>query len=594
MADIDQVLDGMVGKLGGREVLGDTRIRRQIGVLTVGELRGSFVNIFDPVTLRELTEIDLGIFHTANGFDGAVRWIIDGNGKVHRKVDPEAIVEHVVEKRMSDGDYLINRDRYDFSFDAESSPGEYIIQVSDREHRDRPFASITLYVDAESLLTLRSEKIEHGQRQLSMKSGYREIGGVMMATEVRDISPAGGNETTVRIEHLEHLDAVDDGRFAPPAEDVRDFRFLDGGVSSSVPIRVPYNHIFTDVSIGGRSYEFVVDTGASATVLGMDLVRELGLEILGTMQAQGVSGPQEMAFVRLPEMIVGGVVLERQQVIAIDFEQMHARLPNMRGLLGMDFLNRFVVKLDYVAGEMEIHDREHFVYHGDGERLAINGSEVMMSFDGHEGKFHIDTGAGGVVIHAPFVKKWNLLPDPEKVPSASSIAGVGNVELRRYCSRSHRIGIGSFELSDAPVEFTDIETGAFANEAVIGNVGGMIWRRFITWFDFTGGWMILEPNSNFNEPYRENRLGLGLKIDQGLYVVDSITSHAPASRLGLERGDALLEIDGRPAAGMTIAELQLLMCASAGTRRRMTFRDRLGRERQVDVLLEDFVKHYDA
>lgn len=591
--DLQQLLDGMTEKLGGREKLQAAPTLRVSGSIAVGPMSGTFQGVQDGRTSRERMEVDLGAFHQVSGYDGQRLWWVDANGKIGSTSDPERIAEHLLEKKFNGNDYLVHRDSYEFSLEERGDAGEYILTVVSVEHRSHPFAAITLHVDAGSLLVVRKEKLSHGHRQVELLGDYREMAGMIIATTTRTVDGAG-NETVLVLREMDVAGDADAGIFEPPAEDVRDFRFLDGGTSTVIPIRIPYDHIFVDVAIGGKSYEFVVDTGAGSTVLSDDVVGELGLQSLGTFNAQGVSGPQEISLVKAPEMIVGGVALENQQVIALDFSELNRKLPRMRGLLGMDFLNRFVVKFDYVKGEMEVFDRDSFVYAGNGERLAIDGIAVTMSFDGHEGKFHIDTGAGGIAIHTPFVRKLNLLPRPDEFPSSSSISGVGSVELKTYDALCHRIGIGSFDLADVPVHFTDIDTGAFANEAVIGNVGAVVWRQFITWFDFTGGWMIVEPNTNFHDPFRRSRLGLGLKMDDGRYLVDAVTSRTPAARLGLKRGDELVEIDGRRAADLEIEEIYLLFCAPAGTLRRLKIRTVEGEEREAEVVLEDFVKHYDA
>jgi predicted aspartyl protease len=589
--NIDQLLDAMTDSLGGPGKIRRSRIYHLSGTIRVGAMEGSFMALEDDTTHRERQELDLGAFRQVSGYNGDLLWMVDANGKIRTSTDPERVAEHLIGKRLVGNDYLVDRDDYIFSLDEGN--GEYLLRVTSREHSGEPFATVTLAVDPASFLVVRRESVEQGHRSVSELSDYREMGGMLLPAVTRSID-AAENESIVTIDHVESLDQVDEGAFDPPAEDVRDFRFLDGGTSSVIPIRIPYDHIFTDVKIGDRSYQFVVDTGAGSTVLGADTAAELGLESLGTFNGQGVSGSQELMLIRLPEMVVGGIALENQQVIAMDFSELGKRLPGMSGLLGMDFLNRFVVKFDYVKGEMEVFDRESFVYEGKGERIPIDGGiNVAMTFDGHEGKFHIDTGAGGLSIHSPFVRKLRLLPNPDALPSSSSVSGVGTVELTIYRALAHSVRIGSFELRDVPVELTAIETGSFANEATMGNVGAVIWRRFITWFDFTGGWLILEPNSNFDEPFRMGRFGVGFKSEDGRYVVESVTTHSPGARLGLLRGDELIEIDGRRAADLTIDQLHLLFCAPKGTVRHMKIGRGDGRQEEIDALLDDFVGHYD-
>jgi predicted aspartyl protease len=436
--------------------------------------------------------------------------------------------------------------------------------------------------------------MQGGEIVLTRIEDYASYGDLLWPSLIRTLDPAG-NETVLQLEDLEidpEFDAA--ALFSPPSDDVRDFEFLNGSDRAVIPIRIPVDHPFATVRIGDNSYQFVVDTGAGSTVLSSAVADELRLESLGTIRGQGVSGSQEVSFVAVPEFIVGDVAVRGQQVVAIDFSNLQNRLPEMDGLLGMDFLNRFVVRFDYVRGEMTVFERESFQYRGSGEEFNLDGIAFLMSVDGHAGKFRIDTGAPNLGLHAPFVRSLGMIRDRDAMPMTSVVSGVGSVELRSFHALCHEIRIGDFTLRDVPISLSEIETGAFANESILGNIGGLIWRKFISYFDFSAGRMILEPNSNYDDPFPLSKFGAGFKRVDGRYYVDSITTNSPAAGLGLQREDELLEFDGTPASSFRLDELQLKFRAPEGTRYPMKIRTPAGDERNVEAVLRNYHRYYDS
>jgi predicted aspartyl protease len=589
--NVNQLLEQVAGRIGGAERLRQIRTARYSGQIQIGSLAGPFQLDRETATGRYRNSMDLRAFRSISGFDGEQLWRVDANGKVSTSRDNEAIAEAVISEKLDDDQFLIHPEEYEFS--VSESESEYIVEITSREYRDQLFGSMKIHIDRETLLITRKEAIRGGYKVTTMIGDYRKFDGLLFAREIRTLD-AVGNESIVRIHEIEINQPVDDpALFLPPSDDVRDFSFLNNGHSAVIPIRIPVDHIYTDVRIDGRTYQFIVDTGASSTVLSTALAAELGLESLGTVIGGGVSGSQELSFVEVPEMIVGDISLVNQRIIAMDFSELQKKIPSLDGILGMDFLNRFVIRLDYVKGEMEAFDLEHFSYDGSGEQFDLDGIYCFLSFDGHSGKFTIDTGAGGFSLHAPFVRKYDLIRDRERMPSASSIAGLGSTELRVYEALCHEINLGSFTLHDIPVHLSEIETGAFANEAIVGNVGGMIWRKFIVYFDFTANRMILEPNTNFDEPFPLNRLGMGFKQIGSRYLVDSVATHSPASELGVGRDDELLEFDGVPATAYSLDDLRLKFRAEEGTRYRMKFLTTEGSEREHEVTLRKYLRYYD-
>ena len=93
-----------------------------------------------------------------------------------------------------------------------------------------------------------------------------------------------------------------------------------------------------------REVEFLVDTGATGTAIPAALARELGLQVVGSMQSSTAGGVVNGQFVIGELQLEGGVRAERLRMAA---------LPNLASpLLGMDVLGRLRWQQD--AGVMKV------------------------------------------------------------------------------------------------------------------------------------------------------------------------------------------------------------------------------------------------
>ncbi|HZR97575.1 MAG TPA: retropepsin-like aspartic protease [Chloroflexota bacterium] len=133
---------------------------------------------------------------------------------------------------------------------------------------------------------------------------------------------------------------------------------------SSVPLQVvrdPTGSVLVLVSVTIQDqgpFTFVVDTGASRTVIDRQLADRLQLEVLPAVPAaSGISGAVEASVVRVPRWRAGDVELPGTILAAIDLgnsssplvEQLLGR--RMDGLLGSDVLSGYgAVTIDYQRG----------------------------------------------------------------------------------------------------------------------------------------------------------------------------------------------------------------------------------------------------
>lgn len=112
---------------------------------------------------------------------------------------------------------------------------------------------------------------------------------------------------------------------------------------------------FADVFIDGKGpYNFIVDTGASNSVVDWPLVEKLRIKTIGKpLSVTGITCRGAAARIRMSDWRVGGVELPRTEIRAIDMPA-----DGVDGLLGSDVLSTFgSITVDY-----------------DGERLLLRAA----------------------------------------------------------------------------------------------------------------------------------------------------------------------------------------------------------------------------
>jgi predicted aspartyl protease len=108
--------------------------------------------------------------------------------------------------------------------------------------------------------------------------------------------------------------------------------------------------IIVPVKINGRGpFKFVLDTGATFTCIDQKLVDQLKLPEwkgpLGVGIIQPIAG--SVKFVSLDTFEVGNVKATDMKACAIEFSQLQTGGLDARGLVGLNFLKSFQVRIDF-------------------------------------------------------------------------------------------------------------------------------------------------------------------------------------------------------------------------------------------------------
>lgn len=126
----------------------------------------------------------------------------------------------------------------------------------------------------------------------------------------------------------------------PPIENAVRFRLVG---KSNPLILVP---VFADES---GPHEFLLDSGATRSMLSQELASRLGIEQQSLDDAVGAGGSRQLGFVTIKSLRVGpaaqdGLTLGIAQDLAAIGDALNVRVD---GLIGFDFIKNFRMTIDY-------------------------------------------------------------------------------------------------------------------------------------------------------------------------------------------------------------------------------------------------------
>ena len=187
-------------------------------------------------------------------------------------------------------------------------------------------------------------------------------------------------------------------------------------------------------------------------------------------------------------------------MLALDFPSPIAGEP-LAGILGYDFISRFVVSINYVDRVMELQSPRNYRYRGRGDILPIRivdnypsipATVILPGLKPIKTLFVIDTGAeSGIFFNSPFVKRHRLLESRQETTEAGML-GIGGTSKIRI-GRATSIRLGKTVINNPVIHFSLATKGEGADALSAGQISNAIFREFkLVIFDHARRRLILE------------------------------------------------------------------------------------------------------
>lgn len=340
-----------------------------------------------------------------------------------------------------------------------------------------------------------------------------------------------------------------------------------------IPFEMASAHIIFKASLNGRPpIWWLLDTGADQEVINSTRVKSFGLTMYGKTVTSGGGNSAEYDYATGATFTLPGVTLRNQHVATIDETGLERALGiPLGGLLGYDFISRFVVEIDYEKKLITLHDPATWQFSGTGyivpltfdNGIPFTNGTITVGGQKIPAYLVIDFGAQETItLTSPFVKEHDLVHLAQTNATVTRPTGLEKEFFAQNNVRGHvdALDLANLHVSDIPINMSVNTTGAYASKNFAGTVGESIFRRYHVFLDYARERIILQPTAEVNKPFPE-RMTYGLSLlasgeDLHTYTVVAVRTGSPAEKDGFRKGDIIASLDGKTAVQFTLADLR--------------------------------------
>ena len=560
---------------GGLDRLKAERTLYFEGALSTGGMQGAIKTWMEKPD-RNRVEVQVGPLQITQGDNGELRWVLDTNGKVQTisKSDDVTLKRLDIRRKIAEYEYADpGSDVFIVSYGGtEDVAGKtcHIVEIANNINADR----YIYYINADTFLLEKSIALEGEESADAYYGDFREVDGMLVAFYTKQVTHETGEIQEITLTRYETNPEVDRAMFDPPEQVREDYRFTSGSAAENIPFRFIDNHIFIPVAVNGTERLWALDTGASCSVIDKSFADELGIEAEGSMKGKASGGTVDVGFATMPPFEVKGISFDGQTVAVIDMNDLIRRLGiAIPGILGFDFLSRFVTKIDYAHELISFYDPDAFEYSGDGRvldaHLQDGTFEVSATLDDRtSGIWLFDIGAGTSRLNTAQALR-------DAYDRKSGILGVSHgagYEYRIKTVRCDSMQCAGYTLYEPPIcfEYDTADMAADTTAAIdnLGELGNTLMRNFVIYVDYGREQVILEQGERFNQPWPEDHSGLSLAwtTDRDAIEVVYVSPGTPAEEAGFREGDIIRALNGNavdPQSG--ISPIRKLLAMEPGT-----------------------------
>lgn len=330
--------------------------------------------------------------------------------------------------------------------------------------------------------------------------------------------------------------------------------------AAALPLTTFGGRPVVQVSINGAPGKtFILDTGASYTVLDVSLAGELELPVTRQMMVKSPLGPNEIEsdVVAVSELTVAGITFENQEATTFDLLGFMKMDGAPVGVLSYRIFDGYRLVFDYPGEELRLYKGS--LPEPDGMSVfAFDETipEVSVRVSGREFPFHLDTGSpGGFVFPLSAASDLPLKSAPTVMGRAKTVNASFDI-LGSTLDSTLEMGRMSFE--NARVTFIE--------GAPYGNIGNEILSQLVVTLDPRNNRLMLEQPTGTAlaapGPQKMRRLvrpGGGKKrygirlsaFEASPMPVAGVEPESPAEAAGLGSGDLITKINGQPIESMS-------------------------------------------
>jgi predicted aspartyl protease len=358
---------------------------------------------------------------------------------------------------------------------------------------------------AQSLRSLMAGDIDSaekgfGQLRRTATDSIIRSGSRVIYTATLQYQEKWGLLATIRSESAEpktdHTDRASIERWAAAFKNVPAKTLAFRAQSALLPMSVSaVGTPLIPVRIGGKSYNFWLDTGSSMTMLSSDVAQDLNILpiVPDTLEIVTSTGRVSANPSVIPEMQIGQVEVRNAPTMIVTESMMRISEPRpvdqstrmkLDGIIGFDIIRQLDIEVDYGEGTLRLRNPENSRHLPDRNMFWVGLPVVRLaSSDGTPLHFGLDTGAQLTFVTETLLDRLQLQATRTESRRVGGLGG--EISLRAPVLPDLRVLVRGF-----PILFKGAVVRAPVYQVLAsldGVLGGDIWNSGLVRIDMTNG-----------------------------------------------------------------------------------------------------------
>ncbi|HWZ16778.1 MAG TPA: aspartyl protease family protein [Mucilaginibacter sp.] len=351
------------------------------------------------------------------------------------------------------------------------------------------------------------------------------------------------------------------------------FDILGNRKRVNIPFTMVRDMMILKLHINNKGpFNFILDSGVGLMLItDPKLVDSINIANKRTIKISGLGeGDDFEAYITSPLNVdIPGLV--SYDVAAAILKKDHFGLSNyagipVHGLLGYEFFNNLIVKIDFADSTMVVCRPKDIARFKKGTKIPIviesrkpymqtnvtfpNGTKTRN-------KLVVDLGAGHPLSLENVIRKHGL---PDKFIAANLGVGLTG-PINGFISRVKELEIGKYRIKNVITSFPEEKINAGPSEQRDGNLGMEVLKRFSLIIDYPDSCIYLKPGPNLNEPFEHDMSGLeyyGTGDNFNRVIISRVEPGSAADEIGLEKDDEIIAINFKRVSSMTLEQIDAL------------------------------------
>jgi hypothetical protein len=497
-----QLAQEVIAAYGGEKVLkqvSDAGSRSKGTLVEYSTLSGA-VNSFNCEILSkgEKMRIELNVMgqRLITGYDGRHGWVQQGD----QVFEANEITEKRIREELEHGLLLLltlNQPDTKLEIVGTKSVANHpctILKITSTDGKPTLF-----YVDQSNHLVIQSEyegfDTEQGTKaaKVFLYEDYRRFDGSLVPYKVTEFS--GKTKASETLLASSEDAELSDSIFELP-------EIANSAIGKDTIVTIPFDYVSNEVIVKAKANDkdelaFVIDTGATQSVLDKSVAKTLGKCEDSNLTMTTGSGSVSLSYMTVPSLSLGGLKLKDIHFAVADlaaFSQILGHRP--AGLLGANILRRFLITIDYpqkrliLAHPSKVDIQEGAIVIPTKPALGMSGVLVDGELDGAKLPFLVDTGAAFNNISSKLAKpilSGSLLP-------VGSLEGLDGRKVKIGSVRFKGLKIGQLTVKQPifSVAPSDANPSGIISGGALAILGNPLWSKYCLTVDYKNQRLILQ------------------------------------------------------------------------------------------------------